>query len=108
MRKQTRKGFYRRVRILLRSKLNGSIELEAINTLAAPVFTYSKVNWQMNEVRKIDTKARKLLTMEQMNHPKQTWRESTSQVETCLENKRNPSKKFAKERKKAFEKMKQN
>ena len=46
--------------------------IEAINTLAVPVFRYSVniLDWQMSEIRKMDAKTRKLLTMERMNHPK--------------------------------------
>ena len=72
MKEQIRKEYYRRVRLVTKSELNGSNKIEAINTLAVPVFTYSVniVNWQMSEKRKLDTKTRKLLTMERMNHPK--------------------------------------
>ena len=72
MKEQIRKEYYRRVRLVTKSELNGSNKIEAINTLAVPVFTYSVniVNWQMSEIRKLDTKTRKLLSMERMNHPK--------------------------------------
>ena len=72
MKEQIRKENYRRVRLVAKSEPNGSNKIEAINTLAVPVFTYSVniVNWQMSEIRKLDTKTRKLLTMERMNHPK--------------------------------------
>ena len=72
MKEQIRKEYYRRVRLVTKSEVNGSNKIEAINTLAVPVFTYSVniVNWQMSEIRKLDTKTRKLLTMERMNHPK--------------------------------------
>ena len=72
MKEQIRKEYYRRVRLVTKSELNGSNKIKAINTLAVPVFTYSVsiVNWQMSEIRKLDTKTRKLLTMERMNHPK--------------------------------------
>ena len=50
---------------------NGSNKKEAINALAVQVFTYSIniANLQMSELRKLDTKTRKLLTVERMNHP---------------------------------------
>ena len=72
MKEQIRKEYYRRVRLVTKTELNGSNKIEAINTLAVPVFTYSVniVNWQTCEIRKLDTTTRKLLTMERMNHPK--------------------------------------
>ena len=68
------------MRLVNKRELNGLNKIEAINTLAVPVFTYSVniINWQMSEIRKMDTKTRKLLTMERMNHPKaDTWKEYT-------------------------------
>ena len=55
-----------------KSELNATNKIEAINTLAVPVVTYSFniINWQMSEIKKLDRKTRKLLTMERMNHPK--------------------------------------
>ena len=46
--------------------------MEAINTLAVPVVTYSFniINWTLKELAKLATKIRKFLTMYKMNHPK--------------------------------------
>ena len=46
--------------------------MEAINTLAVPVVTYSFniINWKMSEIRSMDAKTRKLLTMYKMHHPR--------------------------------------
>ena len=41
MREQIRKEYYRRVRLVTKSELNGSNKIEAINTIAVPVSTYS-------------------------------------------------------------------
>ena len=56
----------------LKSELNSSNEISAINAFAKPVLTYSFNinNWQMKEIRKIDAKTRKLFTMHKMHHPK--------------------------------------
>lgn len=45
---------------------------DAINTLAVSVLTYSFniINWKIGEPKKLACKAQKLLTMEQMCHPK--------------------------------------
>ena len=51
---------------------NSANKLEAINTLAVPVVTYSLnvINWTLQELAKLDTKTRKFLTMYKMHHPK--------------------------------------
>ena len=52
--------------MITKSELNAINRTEAINTLATPVVTYSFniVDWKMEEIRKLDRKTRKLLTME--------------------------------------------
>ena len=56
----------------LKSQLNSANKLEAINTLAVPVVTYSFsiINWTLQELAKLDTKTRNFLTMYKMHHPK--------------------------------------
>ena len=58
--------------MVLKSQLNSANKLEAINTLAVPVVTYSfnVINWTLQELAKLDTKTRKSLTMYKMHHPK--------------------------------------
>ena len=67
-----RKEYYRRVRLVLKSELNAANRFEAVNTLAVPVVTYSFniINWKMSEIKRLDTKTRKLLTIHRMHHPK--------------------------------------
>ena len=62
----------RRVRLILRTELNGRNKMEAINSLAVPVVQYSigNIDWKISELKKIDTKTRKLLNMHKMLHPK--------------------------------------
>ena len=57
---------------MLKSELNAINRIAAINSLAVPVITYSMnvINWQMNDIKKLDTKKGKLLTMYRMHHPK--------------------------------------
>ena len=66
------KECFRRVRSILRSKLNARNRIDTINFLALPVVTYSFtiINWSLTEIKKVDTKIRKLLTMHRMHHPK--------------------------------------
>ena len=72
MREKIQKGCFRRVRSILRSELNARNRINAINSLALPVVTYSFtiINWSLNEIKKFDTKIRNFLTMYRMHHPK--------------------------------------
>ena len=67
MKEKVRKEYYRRVRMVLKTELNA-----AINTLAIPVVTYSFniIDWKMSEIKSLDTKTKKLLTLSKMHHPK--------------------------------------
>ena len=58
--------------MVLKSELNATNKIDAINTLAVPVVTYSLniINWKMEELKCLDRKTRKLLTMHKMHHPK--------------------------------------
>ena len=58
--------------ISLKSELKSANKLEAINTLAVPVVTYSFdiINWTLQELAKLDTKTRRFLTTYKMHHPK--------------------------------------
>ena len=58
--------------MITKSELDAINRMEAINTLATPVVTYSFniVDWKMEEIRKLDRNTRKLLTMERMHHPR--------------------------------------
>ena len=72
MKEKMRKECYGRVRAVLQSELNAKNKLEAINTLAIPVVSYSfnVVNWNLEEIKRIDRKFRKLMTLNGMHHPK--------------------------------------
>ena len=72
MKERVRKECYRRVRAILKTELNSANRVEAINTLVIPVVTYSYnvINWNIPEIKRIDTKIRKLLTTHRMHHPK--------------------------------------
>ena len=72
MKEKIRKEYYRRVRLVLRSELNATNKILAINALAIPVVTYSMniINWKLNDLKRIDVKTRKLLTIEKIHHPR--------------------------------------
>ena len=67
MKEKIRKECYRRIRAVLQSEMNAKNTLEAINTLAIPVVSYSfnVVNWNLEETKRIDRKKSKI------NDPKQ-------------------------------------
>ena len=72
MKEKIRKECYRRVRAVLQSELNAKNKLEAINTLAISVVSYhfNVVNWNLEEIKRLDRKIRKLMTLNRMHHPK--------------------------------------
>ena len=51
--------------MILISKLNAKNKITATGTLAVPVLIYSfgKINWRLEEIKKIDRKTSKVLTM---------------------------------------------
>ena len=71
MKKNVTKEYYRRVRNILKSKLNGGNIITAINSKAVSLIRYGAgiINWTKEEVRIIDRKTRKLLTMYRALHP---------------------------------------
>ena len=72
MKEKIRNEFCKRVRKVLKTELNSKNKLMAINCLAVPVVTYgfNVIDWNMNEIKGLDIKVRKLLTMHRMHHPK--------------------------------------
>ena len=72
MKQKIRKEYYCRMRMVLKSELNSANKLEAINTSAVPVVTYSFniINWTLQELAKLDTKTRKFLTTYKIHQPK--------------------------------------
>jgi hypothetical protein len=72
MKERLKKEYRRRLRMILKSKLNARNKITAIGTLAVPVFRYSFgiIDWRTEEIKQIDRKTRKMLTMYKMHHPK--------------------------------------
>ena len=72
MKDQVIKEYKRRVRLILKSKLNGKNKIEAINTWAVAIVRYGAgiLEWRADELRALDRKTRKLLTMYKGLHPK--------------------------------------
>ena len=66
------KEYIRRLRKVLKSKLNGGNLVRGVNTWALSLIKYSAafVSWTKSELQGIDTKTRKLFTIYGALHPK--------------------------------------
>lgn len=66
------KEYIRRLKKILKSKLNGRNTISAINSRAVSVIRYSAgiVSWNINELKQLDRKTRKILTMYNSFHKK--------------------------------------
>ena len=71
MKENVTKEYYRRVRKILKSKLNGGNVINAINTRAVAIIRYGAgiIKWTKEELRNIDRKTRKLMNMHRALHP---------------------------------------
>ena len=58
--------------MILKSDLNARNKITTIGALAVPVLRYSFciINWRLEEIKQIDRKTRKMLTMYKVHHPK--------------------------------------
>ena len=67
-----RKEYYRRIRKVLESKLNGGNIIKAMNTwaVAAVRYTAGILDWTVDELKEMDRKTRKLMTMNRALHPR--------------------------------------
>jgi hypothetical protein len=66
--------YSRQLRMILKCELNARNKTAAIEALAVPVLRYSFgiINWRLEEIKQIDRKTRKMLTMYKMHRPKLT------------------------------------
>ena len=64
--------YKRRLRLILKSRLNGKNKMQAINTWADPLLRYEAgiINWKVDELKQMDRTTRKTLTMYEALHPK--------------------------------------
>ena len=62
----------KRVRVILKSKLNGKNKIQTINTWVVALLRYGAgiINWKIDELKKMDKTTRKTLTMYGVLHPK--------------------------------------
>ena len=61
-----------RTQLILKTELNSKNRITAINKLAIPIITYSLniIDWNLNEVKRLDIKVRKMMTTHSVHHPK--------------------------------------
>ena len=72
MKERLKQEYRRRLRMIQKSELNARNKITAIGALAVSVLRYSfgVINWRIEEIKQIDRKTRKMLTMYKMHHPK--------------------------------------
>ena len=71
MKELVRKEYFRRVKKILKSKLNGGNTIKAINSRAVSIIRYGAgiVDGTKEELQEMDWKTRKLLTINRALHP---------------------------------------
>ena len=71
MKQKLGKEYLNRTKSILKTKLNGKNTIEAINTYASPVLTFSfrTVKWTPTDLENLLTKMRTLLTRYRFHHP---------------------------------------
>ena len=72
MKEKFSKEYLRRLRLILRSKLNGRNKIMAVNTWVASVMRYGAgiLKWNTDELKSLDRRTRKVMTMHGALHPK--------------------------------------
>ena len=72
MKEKVRKEYYRRKRKVLESKLNGGNVIKAMKTWAVAAVRYTAwiLDWTVSELREMDRKTRKLMTINRALNPK--------------------------------------
>ena len=72
MKEKTIKENKRRLRLVLKSKLNGKNKITAINAWAVVVFRYGAgiLQWKDSELKDVERKSRKTMAMYGVLHPK--------------------------------------
>ena len=72
MKERLKKEFFRRVRLLVRSKLYGGNMVKGINAWAVSVIRYTAgiIEWTKKELKSIDVRVRKMMTMAGTFHQK--------------------------------------
>ena len=72
MKNNFRNEYFRRTKLILKSKLNGGNNIMALNTSAVSILRYSAGirKWNKNELQEMDRKTRKFMTMNRELQPR--------------------------------------
>ena len=72
MKEKIQKGYHRRTRKQLETKLSSRNLIKGINTWAVPLVRYSGpfLKWTRDELKQMDQRTRKLMTMHKALHPR--------------------------------------
>ena len=72
MKEKFSREYLRRLRLILRSKLNGRNKIMAVNTWVASVMRYGAgiLKWNTDELKSLDRRTRKFMTIHGVLHPK--------------------------------------
>ena len=72
MKDKSRNEYFRRAKLILKSKLNGRNKIMALNTWAVSILRYGAgiLKWNKNELQEMDRKTRKFMTMNKELHPR--------------------------------------
>ena len=69
---KAKKEYMKRLRQVLKSKLNAKNKIQAINAYAIPVISYTGgiIKWRSDELKQINSRTRKIMTMHGALHPR--------------------------------------
>ena len=72
MKDKFRNKYFRRTKLILKSKLNGRNKIMAMNAWAVSILRYCAgiLKWNKNELQEMDRKIRKFMTMNKELHPR--------------------------------------
>eukprot|EP00957_Ditylum_brightwellii_P131603 10036408-Ditylum_brightwellii.AAC.1 len=72
VKEMTKKEYISRVRKILKADMIREYTMQEICAFALPVlrYTFGIIKWMKGELRKLDMKTRKMLTMKGIHHPK--------------------------------------
>jgi hypothetical protein len=72
MKERLKQEYRRRLRMILKSQLSARNKITSFGALVVPILRYSFgiINWRLEEIKQIDRKTRKMLTMCKVHHPK--------------------------------------
>ena len=79
--------YLRQLRLILRSKLNGRNKIMAVNTWAVSVMRYGSgiLKWNTDELKSLDRRTRKFMTIHGVLHPKIWYNRSTRKSAIMLQ-----------------------